>query len=256
MSDDVIKIGAIRSRKFGAVGPVEGVATDVFYRLQVAAEVGSRDALAVFLKEVQERAVALAPKREDKEPSEHGLINGLPPQAWAPGLLKNSIGYYIRGTSKIHGLNSFGGEYRVSDDISEYPSHGLKFGANKSKGTVQGFVGTFVCHRDYINWKDTYKRPVFESVEQVDFLKNGRTRTHKVKELSGYEETAIPDEVALFSYGVWVEFKAKPFLRPALYSVIDSRAGIDLMAKALKRDIRQVMHGQLPLDFLGYEYKQ
>lgn len=248
MSMDGIRIAAVRSRKFTMEND------DVFLRLQAAVETGSRDALEQVLKRVHQEAVELAPRRNPKYKAnpETGLTRGKPPQMWAPGLLKNSIGYYIKGDQQIGGLNTYGGEYRVSNDISEYPREGMRFGAGKSAGTVQGFVGTFVCHKDYVNWTSSYSYTKKEYVKEE--TANGSGWMPKRSRITSYERPKeevqhtidIKEEEALFSYGVWVEFNYKPFLRPAFYSIVDSGEFETIFINVLRRDIKDGLVGAIP----------
>lgn len=245
MSEDFIKIGAVR--RYSNRGLWSG--DDCFTRLQVAAESTSKEALATILSKVHEKAVELAPMRRNiaADPVS-GLRNGKPEQLWAPGLLKNSIGYYITGEQKIHGLNSVGGKYRVSEDISVYPNsevHDLHFGARKSAGTFQGFIGTFIMHRDYVNWDPNYTYDRLEKKGLYNYTLGRQDYERKTKK-GGRDGKGVATSSADFTYGAYVEFNIQPFLRPALYSIVDSEEHKKIIARIFKRDIKQVMNGQIP----------
>lgn len=237
MSEDFIKIGAVRS--YSKI--YDKAANDIFTRLQVAIEATSNEALVEILQNVHTKAVEEAPEREQRKPDPvSGLIDGKPEQLWAPKLLKNSIGYYIKGEQKIRGLNTAGGEYKVSENMGEYPDPDMySFGGRKAAGTVQGFVGTFVMHSDYINWSATYtykKR-----------LKGGYSYLQNKREyIDETIKSAVSDSSAFFAYGNYIEFNVKPFLRPALYAIVDSGEHKNIISRIFKRDLKQVLGGQLP----------
>lgn len=208
---------------------VEGVRRYTpFNRLQTVIEGSATKAITSVLKEIHAKAVEKAPIRNEED------AKYLPEQVAAPGLLKNSIAYTVNSTDKLKGLNSYGGQYQVDEE--SYPSVG-QFGGDVKKKPY-GFVGSFVIHEDYADWRGTYTKTVKKPIPGR--YKERRLPSGRVYYDQEYTEEKVQKKInkktAQFPYAQYVEFNTKPFLRPAVFEVVDSYKG-EALARVYKRDL-------------------